>query len=354
MNIVVFGAGAIGCWVGANAARAGARVTFIGRERFVAEVQTTGLNVHLPDGEKWHLASGSTSVSAASQLSAATAAQANAVLLCTKAYVVAEALDQLQMAGLNPNAWLACFQNGVGSEATVAQTFGSARVIAATTTTPVSVLSPATMRVESLRGGIGLAPLDATQWDEARSMDYNALVSLLTAHRYPDAASLKWSKLLLNLIGNATSAILDMPLDEMYRDPRLLDLEFAMLRETAAVMRGIGARAMDLPGSSAGKLFAGLRLPNLILRPLLRRRFIKGRGDKKPSFYADVARPTGQSEVGYLNGAVVETGLRLGIPTPVNAALTQIMLDLVRGHQSAEVWRGQVSRLLIDCGQRGD
>ncbi len=345
MNVIVLGAGAIGCWAGANVLRAGGEVTFIGRERFVAEANQHGLLVQLPDGDLWHYKS----ISAATHIEPDIATQADAVLLCTKAYAIPDAIRQLP-AALSPSAWLVCLQNGIGTEATVAQPFGTARVIAATTTTPVSMVSPATIRVESLRGGIGLAPLDCADWAAPQAHSYEALSQLLNARCVDSAASLKWSKLLLNLVGNSSSAILDMPLDVMYRDVRLLDLEFAMLREALAVMRSVGARPMDLPGASAGKLAAGLRLPNVLLRPLLRGRFIKGRGDKKPSFYADVAQPSGQSEVVYLNGAVVEEGRRNGIATPVNAALTAVMLDLVTGRARAEDWRGQVDKLLAACG----
>ena len=345
MKMIVLGAGAIGCWVGANVLRAGGEVTFIGRDRFVAEATQAGLAVQLSNGDAWNFKT----LSAANHIEPNVAAQADAVLLCTKAYAVQEAIRQLP-AALSPTAWLVCLQNGVGTEATVGQTFGAHRVIAATTTTPVSMLSPAAIRVESLRGGIGLAPLDRADWDAPQAQSYEALSQALNAKCVDSTASLKWSKLLLNLIGNATSAILDMSLEVMYRDTRLLDLEFAMLREALAVMRRVGARPMDLPGASAGKLAAGLRLPNVLLRPILRRRFIKGRGDKKPSFYADVAQPTGQSEVIYLNGAVVEEGRRSGIATSVNAALTQVMLDLVTGRARAKDWRGQVDKLLAACG----
>ena len=346
MKVIVLGAGAIGCWVGANVIRAGGDAIFIGRERFVAEARQQGLAVQLPSGEVWRFEH----ISATSHIKPDVAAQAEAVLLCTKAYAVPEAIQQLQAASLSSTAWLVCLQNGVGSEAALAQAFGAQRVIAATTTTPVSVLSPATIRVESLRGGIGFAPVDRTSWDAARAQSYETLSNVLAAKTYDSAASVKWSKLLLNVIGNATSAILDMPLDVMYRDVRLLDLEFAMLREVWAVMRAVDARPLDLPGASAGKLASGLWLPNVLLRPLLRRRFIQGRGDKKPSFYADVARPTGQSEVVVLNGAVVDEGRRKGIATPVNAALTRTMMDLVTGRAQTDEWRGQVPKLLAACG----
>ena len=47
MEICVFGAGSIGCYVGGRLAATGSRVTFIGRPRLAAEIRQHGL--HLTD-----------------------------------------------------------------------------------------------------------------------------------------------------------------------------------------------------------------------------------------------------------------------------------------------------------------
>ena len=44
----------------------------------------------------------------------------------------------------------------------------------------------------------------------------------------------------------------------------------------------------------------------------------------------------GQSEVDYLNGAVVRAGRRAGVPTPVNALLNQTLLGLISGELPKE------------------
>ncbi|NJM42083.1 MAG: hypothetical protein HC853_15700 [Anaerolineae bacterium] len=168
---------------------------------------------------------------------------------------------------------------------------------------------------------------------------------------FADYEVMKWSKLLLNIVGNATSAILDMPLSEMYRDKRLLNLEFAMLREALAVMDKRKLLPLDLPGASAAKLAKALRqYPDWVLRLLLKPRFIKGRGGKKPSMHFDVAEPNGKTEIEYLNGQVVAWGQQLEIATSVNTGLTRVMLDLVHGRERAEDWRGQIQKLLAACG----
>ena len=54
---------------------------------------------------------------------------------------------------------------------------------------------------------------------------------------YPDAAAMKWTKLLMNMVGNATCAILDMPPNEIFADTSLADLEIEAWREALAVMK---------------------------------------------------------------------------------------------------------------------
>jgi 2-dehydropantoate 2-reductase len=53
-----------------------------------------------------------------------------------------------------------------------------------------------------------------------------------------------------------------------------------------------------------------------------------------PSFHIDLHSGRGQSEVDYLNGAVVRFGTRLGIPTPANQLLNETLLAITR-HQLA-------------------
>jgi len=52
---------------------------------------------------------------------------------------------------------------------------------------------------------------------------------------------MKWSKLLANLIANATGAILDMDPDAIYADRRLFGVERRQLLETLAVMTALGS-----------------------------------------------------------------------------------------------------------------
>ena len=119
-----------------------------------------------------------------------------------------------------------------------------------------------------------------------------------------------------------------------------------MLKETLTVMSAQGIRVTDLPGTPVRALAMGTRLPVFVSRPLMTRAIGGGRGGKMPSFHIDLHSGRGKSEVDYLNGAVVRAGEKSGIFTPVNKALTDILLALTRGEQSINTYSSKPEKLL--------
>lgn len=332
MRIMVLGAGAIGLWLGVNLVRAGHTVSFVGRTRFVEAARRDGVRVAAPGGDGWRVDQAALAAGAAE---AARDGTFGAVCLCVKAYDVDAACAELRESGaLAAATGVVCMQNGIGAEERCADALGRARTIAGTLTSPISLEGPAAVRLERARGGVGLAPLAAGSESGEIARAFEA-APLLNVRRYDDYRSMKWSKLLLNLVGNASSAIHGLPVAAVYADARLAKIEMDMLREAVRVMDGLGLAAVDLPGAPVTWLARAIRLlPDALLREVLRRNFAKARGDKRPSLYYDVARGAEQSEVTYLNGAVVEAGRALGIPTPVNTALTEQVLQALQRARS--------------------
>jgi 2-dehydropantoate 2-reductase len=163
---------------------------------------------------------------------------------------------------------------------------------------------------------------------------------------------MKWSKLLLNLLGNATSAILDMNTLDAFADRRVFAIEVAALREAIAVMAALKIKAVALPGYPVPLLMFALRyLPLAVLQPILRRMARSGRGEKLPSLLIDLNAGRPQSEIDALNGAVSGASQSIGVKTPVNDALTSIVRDLVAGSVDRSEWRQQVDRLTALTGR---
>ena len=143
---------------------------------------------------------------------------------------------------------------------------------------------------------------------------------------------MKWSKLISNLMSNAASAIFDMTPAEVFADPDGFALEMDQIRETLDVMKGLGIRPVNIPGVPIRALcFAVRYLPAFIARPILVKAVGGGRGSKMPSFYIDLHAGRKESEVEFLNGAVVRYGKKTGVPTPVNKAYYETLTALAQG-----------------------
>jgi 2-dehydropantoate 2-reductase len=255
-----------------------------------------------------------------------------------KAYDVSRAIADLKRCPtFSPRAALVAMQNGLGSEEAFAEAFGADRVIAGTLTSPVSLDGPNAVHLQRDRGGVALSPLSPPPlngggWEGVASTFEAA--PLLHAERCANWRSLKWSKLLLNLVGNATGAVLNCTVSEILASDAYARIEMHMLREAERVMRAQGIALVDLPGAPVALFAQALRwLPDPLLRLVLKRFFAKARGDKRPSFYYDALNQSGRSEVDWLNGAVSRHGSEVGVPTPVNDALTRLLLEIVAGER---------------------
>jgi 2-dehydropantoate 2-reductase len=113
--------------------------------------------------------------------------------------------------------------------------------------------------------------------------------------------------------------------------PGLYQIEIAQLREATAVMRALQIPTTNLPGVPT-RLFSWAvnQLRPSLSQPFISRIAGTGRGQKMPSFHIDLHSRRGNSEVDYLNGAVVRFGQRAGVATPVNQWLNRMLLDITR------------------------
>ena len=338
MNFLILGAGAIGIYIGGRLAEAGHGVTFIARPA-AAEALRAGVRLKFKDEEKTVR-----EISVCTSPAQALAAQRGSydvLVFALKSFDTATALSELCAVTTTPPPLL-CLQNGVDNEPEIARMFGAEHVIAGTVTTAVSLVRAGEIVVERERG-VGIALGHALSLPLAEAL---AGAGFKT-RTYPAAGPMKWSKLFANLIGNATSAILDLSTAELFADPRLFAVERAMLLECLAVMRALKQDVVDLPGIPTRLLaFALAGLPPFLARPLVRRGVSAGRGAKMPSFHVDLHARQRQTEVHWLNGAVVRHGAQVGVPTPVNQILTETLEALSEGHLSKEDFRRKPEALL--------
>ena len=243
----------------------------------------------------------------------------------------------IETAGAWPAVPVLAVGNGVGADE-VLRDARSGSILAGSLTTAIE-LDPATGTVHRRsRGGLGLAIVRAVDGGSAALPANRALDALaasfasggLRVRRLDDAVAMRWSKLLANLLGNATCAILDLEPAEVYRVPRLFDVERRQLREALAVMRGLHVSPVALPGADVRPLALAARLPAALVRPVMLRMIGGGRGGKSPSLRLHLQAGAGPSEVEWLNGAVARAAVRAGRRAPVNARLAELVEECRR------------------------
>ena len=336
MKFLFLGAGAIGTYVGGSLAAAGESVTFIERPLTAEAIRTHGLTLHTRQATR--LVRDVTTYD--SPAAALAAGPYDIGVFALKSFDTQTALDDL-VATRHEVPTILSLQNGVDNEPALESTLGAGRVIAGTVATAVSKPGVGEVREEKHRGiGVALGhPLSEALVDALNRAG-------LSGQAFPDAASMKWSKLLTNLTGNATSAILDQGVAELFSDKRSYAIEVAVLTECLAVMKAKGYRVVDLPGTPVRALALATRLPRFIAQPALAKALGSGRGDKMPSFHIDLHSGRGRTEVSFLNGAVARVGAEIGVPTPVNALLTETLEALSAGTLPLDTYRHNPDALL--------
>lgn len=340
MNILLFGAGAIGTYIGGSLLLCGHTVTFLERSEGATRLQERGLSLDLSlAGQGIHEIPASQFGIATNLAEALEHSQYDLALFALKSFDTPTAIEAMRpfAAAMPP---VLCLSNGVENESMLAGVLGEEKVIPGTVTSAVSRTAPGAAKLEKLRG-VGLSRKHALSTACFQAFEQAGLRPRL----YEDAGSMKWSKLLTNLVANASSAILDMSPAEIFAHSGLYRLEMEQLKEALAVMQAQTLQVVDLPGTPTRWLARLARLPAL-LRPLARPLLAKGRGEKMPSLHIDLYAGRQQSEVAYLNGAVARFGERYGVPTPTNRLLNDLLLSLVRNELPRESFARQPQKLL--------
>jgi 2-dehydropantoate 2-reductase len=336
LRFLFFGAGAVGSLLGARLAQGGSEVTLVGRQPHVEAVTRDGVRMVLAGKVS------NQSVRAARPNIAEAGGPFDYVFLTVKGYDTLDAIEQLQPV-LRPNTIVGSFQNGVGNEEAIAAALPEQALLAGSLMVPVSLDEPGTIQLHSRRGGVALAPVSP-------EVNVAPLVRKLgsagfKARRYADFRAMKWSKLLFNILGNAQSAILDLPPSHVFADSELFRYERAAFREAVAVMNNMHLKVVALPGLPAPTLRRAMSLPPLLAQMLLEPRLGGARGNKMPSLWWDLSRGKSRTEAAFLNGAVVDAGRRVDVPTPVNSVLWAILEKSTKVPAEWERYRRQPDRL---------
>lgn len=304
--IAVLGAGAVGGFIGGMLAAAGAPVSLIGRERTQAAL-SGGLTALPLSGEPRDAGPEAALVRGAAD----GLAGADVVLLCMKAAQTDEAI-RLIARHAPRGALVVTLQNGLGSYERLAEALGPDRVTAGVVGFNVVRPRPDTFR-QTTAGAIHLAPKAGTLAAQFRAAGLPTQVSC-------NMEGIRWSKLMLNL-ANPLNALSGLPLREQLLDRDWRRLHTACVREALAVAAAKGVRLERLGRVHPKLLPLLLPLPTPAFRHLASA-MLRVDPEARTSMAQDLSNGS-RPELNWLNGAVVAEGARLGLSSPVNAAVTE-------------------------------
>ena len=324
MKILCFGAGAIGSYIAGSLALIGNPLIYVEQPQNIANLKASGIHIEDINGEKHHLKRFDAYGSAEEAF--ARHDDIDLVITAIKGFNTDDVIRSLKPFADRVPAILS-LQNGVENEEKYAAVFGGEKVIPCSICTAISRGEQGEIKVSKLRG-MGIAeghPICSLLLQECGEAG-------LKPKLMADGQAMKWSKMISNLLSNAASAIFDMTPGEVFSDPDGFDLEVRQIRETLAVMKALGISPVDIPGVPVKLLcMAMTSLPGFLATPALVKAVGGGRGDKMPSFYIDLHAGRKESEVEFLNGAVVRYGKALDVPTPVNQAYYEVLTKLAAG-----------------------
>ncbi len=315
------GAGALGSVVGGLLARAGSRVTLLGRRAHMEAVRTRGLTVDGLFGI--HRVQGLVCTSEETELRG----PFGAVLLTVKAYDTA-AMAAAVAPHLLPDGVLLSLQNGLGNLEAASRTLGAERVLGARVIFGAELVEAGHARVTVYADPVLVGSPDAS--DSALQAKAATWAARLREAGIPAEATDTliaelWAKVLYNGALNPLGALLGVRYGDLPNDPDTRVVMDAVIDETFAVAHGEG---VVLPWADAAAY-----------RGTFYGRLVPSTAGHRSSMLQDIerGRPT---EIDAINGEVAARGAARGIPTPVNATLTRLVRARARSRSIEETrWK---------------
>ncbi len=266
MQIVVIGAGNMGCLYGANLSRAGVEVTLVDPwQEHIEQIQAHGLTMAGLHGEF------AATVQATNDPK--TAPAADLVIILVNAYSTGEAAESARLL-LKKNGFALTLQNGLGNVEVLQQVLGQERVLAG--------LSFHSADLERLMARAGMLPV----------VEADIMVTI-------------WGKFVHNCAINALCAITDLTPGHIQNVAALDEFQTHIIEETLALVEARGVRIpADTPLQEI-KQYCATKFHRVSMLQHLAR-----------------GRPT---EIDALNGYVVTESRKLGLCCPYSESLTALI-----------------------------
>ena len=201
--------------------------------------------------------------------------------------------------------YVVSWQNGIDTERVLSQSLGVRSVMRAVVNFGSFLIAPGHIKVAFHHRPHFLQELDPASKDAAIGI-CNVLTECgLDTHHTDQIRNMVWSKAVNNSCMNPVCAVTGKTMFEVINDPILSNLVDLLLKEGVAV-----ARANEF---TLGPDFYPFCVD-----------YIKDAGHHKPSMLQDIEAGR-RTVVDFINGKIIEYGVRAGIATPYNVALRALV-----------------------------
>lgn len=298
---IIGGAGAMGGVFGGRLAQGGAEVTLIDvAHEAVEAIKTNGLRLDDKSG-------GSQIVRVRAVTSSSEVGPVDLVLIFVKCYHTEDAVRSAAPL-LAENTVVLSLQNGWGNAPRIANIVGQARVVVGVTYHSATVLGPGHVQ-HTGRSTTFIGELDGKMSDRLTLIADTFNAAGVETMPTDNVLQTIWSKLALNVCTLPTSALLSFYAGQLVEHEGTLDLMRALLQETITVAK---AQNIDLDFDERWEAITGL---------------LSRATGARASMLQDVENRR-RTEIDVINGAVVEAGRRLNIPTPYNETMVWLVKSL--------------------------
>ena len=299
MRIVMMGSGGVGGFFGGLLANAGHDVSFIARGSHLEAMRRDGLAIERDSGPairipKVHVTDDPASLG-----------RADIVVISVKLWdteAAARAIAPIVGAGTG----VVSLQNGVVKDEILRCVFAAEQVMGGVAYVATHIARPGVISQTGTMQRIVLGEYDGRESERARWL-CDALAAVgAKAEVSGDIRRAIWEKYVFLVGLSATTTTTRRPLGAVRENPRTRSLFLDIMRETVAVGRALG---VALPEDFAdNRLAFGDTLPY----------------DMTSSMHHDLERGN-RLEVDWLSGGVVELGRKVGVDTPMNRAVWDIL-----------------------------
>lgn len=297
MKVAVVGSGAIGGLFGSFLHKTGEDVTFVDiKKSHIEAMQVQGLIVVRQGVEEVIKVKATTNIEEAGT--------PDLIVVACKSYDNEQAAkDCLKIVG--PDTIVLTVQNGVGNVDTLGDILGRERILAGTTAFGCTVLGPGKI-LPSEKGSISIGELDGSMTPRLQRVVDTFTNAGVEMHVSQNVDNLIWTKLMVNVGINAIGAITLITNGQILDFEESASIQAEVVKEGAAVAKAKGIEFM---------------VDDILeyVRSISRSTY-----GNKASMRQDIERGD-RTEVLSINGAIVEEGKKLGVPTPVNETLTKLV-----------------------------